>query len=109
MFREMRRRRQQLTPDECSAILRGASSGVLAVLGDIGCSTGPALMGAVSGAISSSAAVQNAFPRLTADQLGLKSGMLFCILFPALILLGIFLLNRFRRRDAESAENTAHL
>lgn len=35
--------------------------------------------------------------------------MLFCILFPALILLGIFLLNRFRRRDAESAENTAHL
>ena len=57
MFREMRRKRQQLTPDECSAILRGASSGVLAVLGDIGCSTGPALMGAVSGAISSSAAV----------------------------------------------------
>ena len=86
-----------------------AMFGVLAVLGDIGCSTGPALMGAVSGAISSSAAVQNAFPRLTADQLGLKSGMLFCILFPALILLGIFLLNRFRRRDAESAENTAHL
>lgn len=86
-----------------------AMFGVLAVLGDIGCSTGPALMGAVSGAISSSAAVQNAFPGLTADQLGLKSGMLFCILFPALILLGIFLLNRFRRRDAESAENTAHL
>ena len=86
-----------------------AMFGVLAVLGDIGCSTGPALMGAVSGAVSSSAAVQNAFPGLTADQLGLKSGMLFCILFPALILLGIFLLNRFRRRDAESAENTAHL
>ena len=39
-----------------------AMFGVLAVLGDIGCSTGPALMGAVSGAISSSAAVQNAFP-----------------------------------------------
>ena len=36
MFREMRRKRQQLTPDECSAILRGASSGVLAVLGDGG-------------------------------------------------------------------------
>ena len=84
-----------------------AMFGVLAVLGDIGCSAGPALMGAVSAAVSSSAKMQAAFPGLTADQLGLKSGMLFCVLFPALILLGIFLLNRFRRRErAENAENT---
>ena len=36
MFREMRRFRQQLSRDECEAILRAATSGVLAVHGDDG-------------------------------------------------------------------------
>ena len=36
MFREMRRKRQQLTKAECEEILRGNTSGVLAVLGDSG-------------------------------------------------------------------------
>lgn len=35
-FRSMRRSRQQLSPDECEAILRTGSAGVLAVLGDGG-------------------------------------------------------------------------
>lgn len=34
MFREMRRKKQQLTEDECIEILRKNTSGVLAVLGD---------------------------------------------------------------------------
>lgn len=75
-----------------------AMFGVLAVMGDIGCSAGPALMGAVSAAVSSSPRAL-ASSSLTADQLGLKSGMLFCIIFPVLILIGIALLNRFRKKD----------
>lgn len=75
-----------------------AMFGVLAVMGDIGCSAGPALMGAVSAAVSSSPRAL-ASSSLTADQLGLKSGMLFCVIFPVLILIGIALLNRFRKKD----------
>ena len=36
MFREMRRKQQALTPEECAEILRRGTSGVLAVLGDGG-------------------------------------------------------------------------
>ena len=36
MFRDMRRKKQQLSEDECLAILDAATSGVLAVLGDDG-------------------------------------------------------------------------
>lgn len=36
MFREMRRKKQQLPQDECVAILERGTSGVLAVLGDDG-------------------------------------------------------------------------
>ena len=38
-----------------------------------------------------------AFPNLTADQLGLKSGMLFSAVFPASILIGVLLLTRFHK------------
>lgn len=78
-----------------------AMFGVLAILGDIGCSAGPALMGTVSTAISSNPAAQAAFPNLSADQLGLKSGMLFCVIFPLLILLGVILLNHFRKNESK--------
>lgn len=74
-----------------------AMFGILAVLGDVGCSVGPALMGAVSGAVSGNANITAAFPNLTADQLGLKSGMLFSAVFPASILIGVLLLTRFHK------------
>ena len=78
-----------------------AMFGVLAILGDIGCSAGPALMGTGSTAISSNPAALAAFPNLSADQLGLKSGMLFCVIFPLLILLGVILLNHFRKNESK--------
>ena len=74
-----------------------AMFGILAVLGDVGCSVGPALMGAVSGAVSGNAKIAASFPNLTADQLGLKSGMLFSAVFPAFILIGVLLLTRFHK------------
>lgn len=36
MFREMRRKRQQLQPEECEAALKESTSGVLSLLGDDG-------------------------------------------------------------------------
>ena len=36
MFREMRRKKQALSPEECEGVLERGSSGVLAVLGDGG-------------------------------------------------------------------------
>ena len=74
-----------------------AMFGILAVLGDVGCSVGPALMGAVSGAVSGNAKIAASFPNLTADQLGLKSGMLFSAVFPTFILIGVLLLTRFHK------------
>ena len=74
-----------------------AMFGILAGLGDVGCSVGPALMGAVSGAVSGNANIAASFPNLTADQLGLKSGMLFSAVFPAFILIGVLLLTRFHK------------
>lgn len=74
-----------------------AMFGILAVLGDVGCSVGPALMGAVSGAVSGNAKIAASFPNLTADQLGLKSGMLFSAIFPVLILIGVLLITRFHK------------
>lgn len=86
-----------------------AMFGILAVLGDVGCSVGPALMGAVSGAVSGNANIAAAFPNLTADQLGLKSGMLFSAVFPAFILIGVLLLTRFHKSANKKTSPKANL
>ena len=56
----------------------------LALAGDLGCATGPALVGNISDAFQSN----------------LKVGLLFAICFPVLLLLGLFLLRAFRRKEA---------
>lgn len=86
-----------------------AMFGILAVLGDVGCSVGPALMGAVSGAVSGNANIAASFPNLTADQLGLKSGMLFSAVFPAFILIGVLLLTRFHKAANKKPNSKADL
>lgn len=86
-----------------------AMFGILAVLGDVGCSVGPALMGAVSGAVSGNANIAASFPNLTADQLGLKSGMLFSAVFPAFILIGVLLLTRFHKSANKKLSSKADL
>ncbi len=58
---------------------------------------GPALMGAVSAAVSENAALLEHFPTATPDQLGLKTGMLFCVLFPLGIVAGVRALRRLSR------------
>lgn len=86
-----------------------AMFGILAVLGDVGCSVGPALMGAVSGAVSGNTNIAASFPNLTADQLGLKSGMLFSAVFPAFILIGVLLLTRFHKSANKKKSPKANL
>lgn len=70
-----------------------AMFGVLAVCGDIGCSVGPALTGAVSDFVSRFGAFAASLS-VTADQLGLKAGMLSAIVFPLILLLCLVLLKR---------------
>lgn len=63
-----------------------AMFGVLAVCGDIGCSAGPALTGAVS-----DLAIQLG----RAETFGLKAGMLAAALFPAVLIVCLLLSRRF--------------
>ena len=71
-----------------------AMFGTLAILGDVGCSAGPALFGAVSTAVAN-AAVNSA----SADQLGLKSGMLVSVIFPLFIVIGVALITRLAKQE----------
>lgn len=73
-----------------------AMFGVLAVCGDIGCSVGPALAGAVSDALSRSGDLAAALS-LTIDQLGLKAGMLSAVVFPIVLIICLVLFKRARR------------
>lgn len=73
-----------------------AMFGVLAILGDIGCSVGPSLIGTVSTAVSSRAGLVSG---MNPEQLGLKTGMLFSVIFPLLIIIGVALIDRFRKQD----------
>ena len=65
-----------------------AMFGLLAISGDIGCSVGPWLTGVVSDAVQSSAwgASLMAQLSLSAEQLGLKAGLLVAAVFPVLLL-----------------------
>ena len=62
--------------------------GLLAISGDIGCSTGPWLTGMISDAVQTSAwgASLMAQLSLSAEQLGLKAGLLVAAVFPVLLL-----------------------
>ena len=68
--------------------------GILAIFGDVGCSVGPWLAGWVSDLSQKSAQLVaiGAAHNLNPDQLGLKSGLLIAIVFPLMLLTGIFFL-----------------
>lgn len=76
-----------------------AMFGVLAVCGDLGCSVGPALTGAVSEVVSSSPlpALSSLSPEQL-NQLGLKAGMLVAAIFPLVLLLCLVVSRRIERK-----------
>lgn len=70
--------------------------GALAVFGDLGAAIGPWFTGVISDLAQNSSRI-SAFGRANAlnpDQLGLKSGLLTAMIFPLVLLIGIFLFKR---------------
>lgn len=76
---------------------------LLALGGDIGCSLGPWLTGVVSDAAQKSSAIvsMGAGAGLTAVQTGLKSGLLVAVLFPTMMIVGLFVMARANARGPE--------
>lgn len=70
--------------------------GVLAVFGDLGCSVGPWLTGAVSDFSGKSKTILGLVTRygLNSGQSGLKTGLLAAMIFPALLFIGVSALKR---------------
>ena len=74
------------TFSKAAASLRGGGTAMFALLalaGDLGCSGGPTLAGMVSGAAGDN----------------LRAGILAAVVFPLLLLLGLWLLRRVRARE----------
>lgn len=72
----------------------------LALAGDMGCASGPGFAGVVSGY-----AVKNGSQWLAALQMtqdgGLRAGLLAVIVFPLLLLIGLWILNRRKQKNEE--------
>lgn len=68
-----------------------AMFGMLAIFGDIGCSLGPWLTGAVSDLAQKSNRLNELgnLNGLNPDQLGLKTGMLVAVIFPLMMFIGV--------------------
>jgi hypothetical protein len=70
--------------------------GMLAIFGDLGCSVGPWIAGAISDAAQNSAKLIDLGNKyaLTAEQIGLKTGIFAAEVFPLLMVLGLALFNK---------------
>lgn len=74
-----------------------AMFGVLAVCGDIGCTAGPALTGAVSDVVSKMGLTVSNIS-ISVDSLGLKAGLLAATIFPLIMIICVPMLKRLSRR-----------
>lgn len=72
----------------------GAMFGILAMLGDIGCGTGPWLISLVS------TAAKNGNSALT-DGEALKTGLIFGCVFPVIIIIGLIILSKSNKKDID--------
>ena len=78
-----------------------AMFGILALMGDVGCSLGPWITGLVSDGVQKapSLAAQAAASGLSPDQLGLKAGLLTAAIFPLLMVLATLVLGRLGHKN----------
>lgn len=69
---------------------------LLALAGDIGCCAGPSLVGAVSDSVllSGHSFLSSLFPINTISQAALKTGFMYALLFPAVLVIGMLMLRR---------------
>lgn len=80
-----------------------AMFGLLALGGDVGCSIGPWLTGIVSSAVQHSEAVLQS--GVDPVQAGLKSGLLVAVVFPVVMLIGVWAMQRMRNRGEKMPTN----
>ena len=74
---------------------------MLALAGDLGCSSGPGLVGVVSSRVQEGAEWAQALFSGGA-QAALKAGLLIAIIFPVVLVLGVSLVRALRRKGAIS-------
>lgn len=69
---------------------------VLALAGDVGCSAGPGLVGFVSNSVEKGKMIfsNSWFYSTNITEIGLKTGLLFVIIFPVIMLFSIISLNK---------------
>lgn len=74
---------------------------LLALGGDVGCSSGPGLVGAISGAVQEGAlpVLNGLFGGGDMTQVGLKAGLCCALIFPVLLIAGVALLKRRRAQQ----------
>ena len=74
----------------------GAMFAILALAGDLGCSVGPALVGAISARVIANGTA-DAGANLT--EMGLKTGLGWALLFPVMVIGGVMWLRRAKKRE----------
>ena len=68
--------------------------GLLAIAGDVGASIGPWIAGVISDIVQTMNGIDQYMISLSAEQIGLKAGLLVAIIFPLLLCVGILLLKK---------------
>ena len=68
--------------------------GLLAIAGDVGASIGPWIAGVISDIVQTMNGIDQYMISLSAEQVGLKAGLLVAIIFPLLLCVGILLLKK---------------
>ena len=88
-----------------------AAFALMAAGGDLGASVAPQLMGIVVDGVSASAFARELGGRLgmSAEQIGMKAGMLFTAIFPIIgAVLVIFIIRYFKRHGKNAVRGSAH-
>lgn len=79
--------------------------GILAIFGDIGCSAGPWIAGIISDGVTTGKLAPSLWSGwgLDPEQIGLRSGLLTAVLFPAVMLAGLLLYKNKRIKEPQQS------
>lgn len=79
--------------------------GLLAIAGDVGASIGPWIAGVISDIVQTMNGIDQYMISLSAEQIGLKAGLLVAIIFPLLLCVGILLLKRETSKNVKEKKS----
>lgn len=83
--------------------------GLLAIAGDVGASIGPWIAGVISDIVQTMNGIDQYMISLSAEQIGLKAGLLVAIIFPLLLCVGILLLKRETSKNIKEKKESNNL